>query len=125
VAASSRRIAIIPAGERWPDGSLRPCVEDLVGAGAVLASLPGKRSPEAEIALAAFERLRGHFAAALTACASGQELAGRGFLRDIDLASQYAVSAAVPLLTGDRFIDASSATADSSPSSATPRPDPA
>lgn len=41
-------VAVIAAGERWDDGSLRPAVEDLLGAGAVIASTPGKsRSPEA------------------------------------------------------------------------------
>jgi 2-phosphosulfolactate phosphatase len=43
------RIAVIPAGEQWCDASLRPCLEDLVGAGAVLAGLPGTLSPEAEL----------------------------------------------------------------------------
>src|SRR5207244_85897 len=35
------RVAVIPAGERWPGGSYRPCLEDLLGAGAVLARMRG------------------------------------------------------------------------------------
>jgi 2-phosphosulfolactate phosphatase len=34
-----RPIAVIASGERWPDGSLRPALEDGLGAGAVLGPL--------------------------------------------------------------------------------------
>src|SRR5262249_22041012 len=58
VAARAIRIGgpfgVVAAGERWNDGSLRPALEDLLGAGAVIAMLPGGRSPEAEGAAAAF-----------------------------------------------------------------------
>jgi len=96
------RIAVIPAGEQWSDG-LRPCVEDYIGAGAVLAHLVGSLSPEAEMAEAAFERFRNRLGEALAACGSGRELIGRGFTEDVEMAAEYAVSRAVPRLMGDRF----------------------
>ena len=54
------RVAVVAAGERWPDDSLRPAVEDLWGAGAVLSALaaggrPGF-SPEARAARATYRR---------------------------------------------------------------------
>ena len=102
-----RRIAVIPAGEQWSDGSLRPCLEDWLGAGAVLSELPGARSPEAELAVAGFERFRGSLKDALFQCGSGQELVLRGFAADVELASQFDVSATAPRLSNQRFLDAS------------------
>ena len=100
---TAKRIAVIPAGERWPDDTPRPCLEDLVGAGAVLSMLPGTRSPEAEMAVAAFEHFRGRLPEALATCGSGRELIERGFACDIELAAELDVSSAVPKLASDRF----------------------
>jgi len=53
-ATYGRRIAVIPSGERWDDGSLRPALEDWVGAGAIISHLKGSLAPEARAALAAY-----------------------------------------------------------------------
>ncbi|HKS44471.1 MAG TPA: hypothetical protein VJT49_05035 [Amycolatopsis sp.] len=60
---------MIPAGERWgvnalaagTDSGLRPCVEDHLGAGAIveaLLALSCSASPEATLAATAFAALR-------------------------------------------------------------------
>ena len=108
VAISAARVAVIPAGEHWDDGTLRPCLEDWIGAGAVLSLLEGKRSPEAELAVAAFERFRDDLGGALSRCGSGRELVESGFRCDVELASEYAVSSAVPMVVGDRFVNCAS-----------------
>jgi 2-phosphosulfolactate phosphatase len=103
LAKTAARVAVIPAGERWEDGTLRPCLEDQIGAGAVLSPLPGTRSPEAEMAVAAFEYFRGDLLRALLRCGSGRELVDRGFACDVELAAEYGVSVAVPMLRDGRF----------------------
>ena len=109
VAARARaygsHIAVIPAGEQWGDGALRPAIEDLIGAGAVLADLPGRPSPEAETAIAAFERFQHNLHDALVRSTSGKELVERGFACDVEVAAEYAVSTAVPVMQDDRFVD--------------------
>lgn len=93
-----RHISVIAAGERWDDGSLRPALEDLVGAGAIIAHLPGPRSPEAELAVAAFQHFRHDLRAKLMPCGSAKELVERGFASDVDLALTLDVSDCVPVL---------------------------
>ena len=111
VAAHGSRIAVIPAGEQWRESVLRPCLEDLIGAGSVLAELPGTSSPEAEMAIATFTRFRQTLVGALFRCGSGKELVERGFALDVELAAEYAVSRVAPVLTRERFIDGSAGTA--------------
>jgi 2-phosphosulfolactate phosphatase len=102
-AACGSRIAVIPAGELWEDNTLRPCLEDLIGAGAVLAELAGTMSPEAEWAVSSFARFRRTLHDALSRCGSGKELIQRGFAEDVELAAEYAVSSEAPVLAEDRF----------------------
>jgi 2-phosphosulfolactate phosphatase len=100
------RVSVVAAGERWPDGSLRPAAEDLWGAGAVLESLgPEGASPECGLAVAAYLAARHDLGSALADCASGRELVTGGFDRDVQLAAAGNVSAAVPVLRGEAFVD--------------------
>ncbi len=102
-------VSVVAAGERWPDGQLRPAVEDLWGAGAVLTALGGPgASPEAVAATAAFGTVADGLADALAHCASGRELVEDGFAADVDLAASYDVSQVVPVLYGDAFADGAS-----------------
>jgi 2-phosphosulfolactate phosphatase len=105
---AGRTVALVPAGERWPDGSLRPAVEDLWGAGAVLESMSrlvdmSLLSPEARAAAAAYDAVRERVPPELRGCASGRELVDKGFADDVDIAGEVGVSEAVPVLEGDAF----------------------
>ncbi|WP_018330974.1 2-phosphosulfolactate phosphatase [Actinomycetospora chiangmaiensis] len=97
-------VAVVPAGERWPDGGLRVAVEDLWGAGAVLSTLVGdSAAPEARVAAAAFDAVRPRLTAELRACASGRELTELGFAADVEVASELDTSTVVPLLVDGVF----------------------
>jgi 2-phosphosulfolactate phosphatase len=101
------RVAVVAAGERWPDGSLRPAVEDLWGAGAVLAALVGlgatDLSPEARSAEQAFREVAPRIADELRACASGRELIDAGFDTDVDIAAELDRADVVPVLRDGCF----------------------
>ena len=97
-AAGAGDIAVIPAGERWPDGSLRPAIEDWLGAGAVIAALGIAMSPEARLAALAFGAAGDTCADLVLNSASGRELADGGFPRDVALATEIGVSRAAPRL---------------------------
>lgn len=99
-----RRVAVIPAGERWPDGGLRPSVEDLVGAGAVISHLHGSYSPEAHMALASYQSACSALGSILERCGSGQEMVARGFEGDVRLASELDVSECVPVCVQGAYV---------------------
>jgi 2-phosphosulfolactate phosphatase len=92
------RVGVVPAGERWADGTLRPALEDWLGAGAILAHCVGNFSPEAQAARAAFDAARADLAAIVARCASGRELIEQGWERDVRLAVEVDSSTSAPLL---------------------------
>jgi 2-phosphosulfolactate phosphatase len=108
VAAAARGlggpVGVVAAGERWDEGGgIRPAVEDLLGAGAVLRALGGRPSPEARAAVAAFADAAPDLPAVLAACASGRELAAKGHAADLPLAADHDVSRVVPVLRDGAF----------------------
>lgn len=96
------RVAVVPAGERWGDGSLRVAYEDHVGAGAVVARLAAVSdvdlAPEALAAVLAFEHR-----VTLGTTPSGRELVERGFAEDIAIAEDLDASSVVPVLRDGSF----------------------
>jgi 2-phosphosulfolactate phosphatase len=111
------RITVIACGERWGDGSLRPAVEDEVGAGAIIAALraadPGRRiSPEAEAAEAAFGAVRHDLGRALSESVSGRELRASDRGADIAWAADLNVSRSVPVLGDDGSFGSAHPTGD-------------
>ena len=102
------RVAVVCAGERWPDGTLRPAVEDLWGAGALIELLIADGwpdvAPEATAAAAAFGALDGAVEAGLRAGASGRELIDAGHPDDVGIAAELDRSRSVPVLRDGAFI---------------------
>ncbi len=99
-----QRIALIPAGERWKeDDSLRPAIEDLIGAGAVIRHLTGSLSPEAQLALDAFHSASPDPLSRLKKCSSGRELTAMGFAEDISLITEVDVDNCAPILENGAF----------------------
>jgi 2-phosphosulfolactate phosphatase len=96
-------VTVIACGERWPDGSLRPSLEDLIGAGAILASMGGDPSPEARAAMAAFRDAARSLPEVLSESASGRELSEKGWQADIGYAARLNASTTVPVLTNGAF----------------------
>lgn len=100
-----RPAVVVAAGERWPSGTLRPALEDLLGAGAIIATFDGHHglSPEADAARASWEAVADNPADTLKACSSGLELTAAGYESDVLLAADRDVESVVPLLAEGAF----------------------
>jgi 2-phosphosulfolactate phosphatase len=103
-----RHISVIPAGERWPGDTLRPAIEDLIGAGAVISHLVGELggnpSPEAEAAAAVYAHFWDQLEWAIETCGSGKELVSRGFPDDVALAADLNASECAPRLVDGAYV---------------------
>ncbi|MDQ2756688.1 MAG: 2-phosphosulfolactate phosphatase, partial [Actinomycetota bacterium] len=100
-------VTVVAAGERWPDGSLRPALEDLLGAGAVIAALRAESSqvslsPEADAARILYAATPSP-TDTVRSCASALELVRAGFEADVDVATEIDAGTAVPVLMGGAF----------------------
>ncbi len=122
-----RPVAVIAAGERWPDGSLRPAVEDLLGAGAVLHALEASasaHSPEAALARSVYTGLtKTQVADAVRACGSGQELVNGGFAEDVAVAVEIDRCTFVPVLQDGCFANAAASGTEADARDGTSTPD--
>lgn len=103
---------MIAAGEHWPGQDvLRPALEDLLGAAAVISALAengiDRLAPEAIAAEACYAGIA-DIASVVANCASGRELADMGFGADVSVATEIDASDVVPVLVEGAFVDACS-----------------
>ncbi|MBU0985419.1 MAG: 2-phosphosulfolactate phosphatase [candidate division Zixibacteria bacterium] len=105
---STRKVTVIACGEMRTenDGSqlLRFAIEDLLGAGAVISHLSIAKSPEAQVAEAAFVSLRERIDNILFDSESGVELREMGFTDDVRFAAGVDTLHVVPRLVEGRFV---------------------
>jgi 2-phosphosulfolactate phosphatase len=101
-----KHVAVMPAGEHWHDDTMRPAIEDMLGAGAIIHSLQGSYSPEALAARAIFAQFQNSLSETLHGCVSGRELIARGYETDVEFAAAYNSSDAIPMLKDGAYINA-------------------
>jgi 2-phosphosulfolactate phosphatase len=106
---TGRRITTLACGERWTtpgaDGPLRFALEDLLGAGAVLAGLEHLGlSPEAAAAVAAFRFAAPAIEEQLLRCESGRELVDAGFADDVRHAARIDLYDVAVALVGRKLV---------------------
>ncbi|NYE94410.1 2-phosphosulfolactate phosphatase [Psychromicrobium silvestre] len=103
---TSARVISVAAGEHWPDGSLRPAIEDLLGAAALIHSLSqlsestsrqASLSDQARLALACYREVQGELGEVVEHSESAQELIQRDFAEDVRLACQFDTNEVVAL----------------------------
>ncbi|GAA4898322.1 2-phosphosulfolactate phosphatase [Stackebrandtia albiflava] len=100
-----RPVAVVAAGELRSGGALRPCLEDQLGAAAVLSGLIAAGLPASPEAETAAVRWRPDRAADLVRrSGSGVELIEQGYGGDVEIAVEVDASRTVPVLTAEGFV---------------------
>jgi 2-phosphosulfolactate phosphatase len=110
LSTTSLSVTILACGERWrqpsEDGELRFAIEDYLGAGAIIASLPAalSRSPEAIVCEGAFRAAGDSIRETLWESGSGRELRAAGYPQDVEHAAQVDRFDAVPRMVNDWLV---------------------
>jgi 2-phosphosulfolactate phosphatase len=102
---ADRPVTVIAAGERWPGGELRPALEDLLGAAAIIAAFgpQASRSPEATATEAVWRTQHGHVHEFIRGCLSARELTRHGWGADVLIAADHDAQRTVAVLIGESF----------------------
>ncbi len=101
----SGNIIVVPAGEKWENGSMRFAIEDYLGAGAVLSELDGEFSAEAELAKEIFMNVKPKLKDIIQKSISAKELIERGFTEDVELALKLNVGESMPKLINNCYVN--------------------
>lgn len=98
-------IGIVAAGEKWStDNSLRPALEDLIGAGSIVSFITSSdKSMEAISAELVFNYYRNSLLSTLNSCGSGIELIAKGYSADVVYAAKLNYSQLVPKLMNNCY----------------------
>lgn len=99
-------VVVIPAGEKWQNGTIRFAIEDYLGAGALISELKGELSSEALAAKKYFESLKTELKDIIKVSLSGIELIEKGFQEDVDIAFELNAGRSVPVLKNNCFVNA-------------------
>lgn len=103
----SSNVVVIPAGEKWQNGSVRFAIEDYLGAGALISELYGELSAEAIAAKRLFLTLKPELKDIISGSISGRELIEKGFPEDVDIATELNAGSTMPILLKDCYINSS------------------
>ncbi len=100
-----RPALIVASGERWRDASLRPALEDALGAGAVLHHLhkAGCTLSAEAAAMAGMFGATGDIEGAVRSCGSARQMVNGGYGGDVDAAVALDADPVVPVLHNGAF----------------------